>query len=209
MLPGATNDGLYPDPDITFDSLGNLYGMTGSGGTAGYGIVFQLTPHSKETVLYDFTGSSDGGYPGEGVVLSANGVLYGVASYSGVLNASGVVFQLTPPASGGGAWTETALHTFPAFGGDGTTPVSTLALDPSGNLYGTTDYGGSTGCGTVFKLAPPSGGGAWFETVLQDWACANTGSANESRVVYHNGLLYGTTTYLGSADLGQAFTLVP
>ena len=211
-FPGATNDGLYPDPDVTFDSLGNLYGMTGSGGTAGtagYGIVFQLTPHSKETVLYDFTGGSDGGYPGEGVVLGANGVLYGTDSYSGALNASGVVFQLTPPTSGGGAWTETVLHTFPAFGGDGTTPVSTLALDPSGNLYGTTDYGGSTGCGTVFKLAPPSGAGAWTETVLQDWACANTGSANESRVVYHNGLLYGTTVYLGSADLGQAFTLVP
>jgi len=48
-----------------------------------------------------------------------------------------------------------------------------------------------------------------METVLYNWPCVNTGSANESRVVYHNGLLYGTTTYLGSANLGQAFALVP
>ena len=54
-----------------------------------------------------------------------------------------------------------------------------------------------------------SGGGAWTETILEDWACANASTANESRVVYDNGLLYGTTVYLGSANLGQVFTLVP
>lgn len=116
---------------------------------------------------------------------------------------------VTPPTGGKGAWTETVLHTFPAFGRDGKTPGSTLALDPSGNLYGTTDFGGSTNCGTVFKLAPPSGGGAWTVTILEDWACANGSTANESRVVYDNGLLYGTTVYLGTANLGQVFTLVP
>jgi uncharacterized repeat protein (TIGR03803 family) len=208
-FPAYAGDGLTPTPDVIFDSQGNLYGAAGGGGTSGYGMVFQLTPTSKEAVLHDFTGRSDGGYPGGGLVLGANGVLYGAASYSGVLNASGVVFQLTPPTGGKGAWSETVLYTFPAFGRDGTTPGSTLALDQNGNLYGTTDFGGSSNCGTVFKLAPASGGGEWTETILQDWACANSGSTNESRVVYDNGLLYGTTIYLGSKNLGQVFTLVP
>jgi len=179
--------------------------------------VFQLMPPSgsgswKETVLHDFTGGSDGGYPGGTVRVGANGVLYGTGSYSGVANASGVVFELTPPAQSGGAWTETILHTFPAFKGDGTTPASTLAIDPSGNLYGTTDFGGSAacylGCGTIFKLAPPSNGGKWTETVLHD--LGNSGQdPNASIVVFRNGLLYGTTTYLGALDAGSVFTLIP
>ena len=61
----------------------------------------------------------------------------------------------------------------------------------------------------VFKVAPPSGGGAWTESDLHDWPCVSPGNDNESRVVYQNGLLFGTTTYLGSANLGQAFNLVP
>ena len=57
--------------------------------------------------------------------------------------------------------------------------------------------------GIVFKAAPPSGGTARTETVLHNWPCANAGGSNESRVVYYNGLLYGTTTFLGNANLGQ------
>jgi uncharacterized repeat protein (TIGR03803 family) len=92
------------------------------------------------------------------------------------------------------------------------TPASTLALDQNGNLYGTTVFGGSTacylGCGTIFKLAPPSGGGAWTESVLHD--LGNSGQTpNSSIVEFHNGLLFGTTTYLGASDVGSVFTLVP
>ena len=215
-FPRFTHDGTGPSSEITFDSQGNLYGMSG-GGTTGYGTVFQLTPPNgngawKESVLHDFTGGKDGGNPAGTVVVGANGVLYGNASYSGVVNASGVVFQLTPPAQSGGAWTETVLYTFPGFKADATTPATTLAIDGSGNLYGTSVFGGSTacylGCGTVFKLAPPLGGGAWTETVLLD--LGNSGqNPNSSMVVVHNGLLYGTTTYLGASDVGSVFTLVP
>jgi len=215
-FPGFKGDGTGPDAEIVFDGQGNIYGTSG-GGTTGYGTVFQLTPPSgkgawQETVLHQFTGGSDGGSPGGTVTLGPHGVLYGTASYSGVVNASGLVFQLTPPAQSGGAWTETVLHNFPGFKGDATTPASTLAIDPSGNLYGTSVFGGSTacylGCGTVFKLAPPSGGGAWTETVLRD--LGNSGqNPNSSIVQFHNGLLYGTTTYLGASDVGSVFTLVP
>lgn len=184
--------------------------------------MFQLTPPAggsgswTETVIHNFTDGSDGAYPGGGVVLGPNGVLYGTASESGGTTYSGVVFELTPV--GGGQWTETVLHTFPAFKRDGTGPGSTLALDQSGNLYGTTFYGGTTacstpldgniGCGTVFKLAPPSGGGAWTETVLENWP--NNGQfPYETQVEFHNGLLYGTADILGAKKLGSVFTLVP
>jgi hypothetical protein len=216
-FPGFKGDGTGPGSEITFDSQGNIYGVTGSG-TGGYGTVFQLTPPSttggawKETVLHDFTGGNDGGYPGGTVALGPNGVLYGAGSYSGVANASGVIYELTPPKQAGGAWTETVLHTFPAFKGDATTPFTTLAIDQSGNLYGTSVFGGSSacylGCGTIFKLAPPSSGGAWTETILHD--LGNSGqNPNSSIVIFHNGLLYGTTTYLGASDVGSVFTLVP
>ena len=180
-FPAAASDGTGPGGEITLDSGGNIYGFAG-GGTGHYGIAFLLAAGSwTETILHSFTGGNDGGNPGGTLVLGANGTLYGTGSYSGVANASGVVFQLT---SSGGTWTEKVIHTFPAFKGDGTTPGSTMTIDAGGNLYGTTDFGGSTscyeGCGTVFKLAPPSGSGAWTETILHDWA--NSGQTpNESR----------------------------
>jgi uncharacterized repeat protein (TIGR03803 family) len=216
-FPATKADGRVPNSEITFDSDGNLYGMTASGGTSNYGIAYELTGiasgAAQETILHEFTGGSDGGYPGGTLVVGQNGAVYGTASYSGVANASGVVFQLTPPAEPGGAWTETVLHAFPAFKGDGTTPASTMAMGASGNLYGTTDFGGSTacyqGCGTIFKLAPPSGSDRfWTETILDD--LGNSGqNPNGSLVTLHNGLLYGVTTFLGSADVGSVFTLVP
>ena len=209
--------------EIAIDSQGNIFGAAG-GGTTKYGRVIELTPPNgggawKETVLYNFKGSTtDGGDPSGGVLFGANGVLYGTGTFNGVTNPngiyspSGVVYQLTPPQQPGGAWTETVLHSFPAFKKDGTNPDSTLSIDPNGNLYGTTEFGGSNvcgnwGCGAMFKLAPPSGGG-WTETILYNLGNSNQ-NPNSSMVQFHNGLLYGTTTYLGAADLGQVFTLVP
>ena len=121
------------------------------------------------------------------------------------------MFQLTPPGNNGGAWTETVLHRFPGFNGDGTTPSTTLAVDGKGNLYGATVFGGSTacylGCGTIFKMTPLSSG-AWTESVLHD--LGNSGqNPNSSIVQFQSGLLYGTTTYLGASDVGSVFTLVP
>jgi uncharacterized repeat protein (TIGR03803 family) len=82
-------------------------------------------------------------------------------------------------------------------------------FDSHGNLYGTTWGGGSaacyTGCGTIFKLAPPSGGSAWTETVLFSWP----NNPQSSIVVLSNGLLYGTTFNLGAANVGSVFELSP
>jgi hypothetical protein len=211
--PQFKGDGTGPGSEFTFDSQGNIYGFT-AGGTSGYGTAYKLSPPSgkgswTETVLHDFTGGSDGGYPAGTVTLGPNGVLYGVGSYSGVANASGVVFELS---ESGGVWSETVLYTFPGYKGDATTPFATMSIDPSGNLYGTSVGGGSNacylGCGTIFKLSPPSGGGRWAESVLFD--LGNSGqNPNSALVQYHNGLLFGNTTYLGADDVGSIFTLVP
>lgn len=103
-------------------------------------------------------------------------------------------------------------HLHPAFKGDATTPYTTLTIDQNGNLYGTSIFGGSAacneGCGTIFKLSPPSGGGAWTETILHD--LGNSGQdPNGSIVFFHNGLLFGTATYLGADNAGSVFMLVP
>ena len=216
-FPAATGDGHGPNYDIVFDSSGNLYGTTYYGGNSNYGTVFELSPPAvaggawTETILHSFTGASgDGGYPIGGLTLGSDGFVYGTASYSGVANDSGTAFSLTPPAKSGGAWTYKVIHSF-AGGKDGATPATTMTLDASGNLYGTTWNGGSSacylGCGTIFKLEP-GGSGAWTETILHDWA--NSGQDPDASIVtLHDGLLYGTSEFFGAAKDGTVFTMTP
>ncbi len=102
------------------------------------------------------------------LVIGNNGLLYGTAAVGGTSNL-GTVFSLAPPASPGGAWTETVLHNFTG-GTDGSSPLAGVAIGAEGVLYGTTDAGGTKGYGTVFSLTPPtSPGGAWTETVLYNF----------------------------------------
>jgi len=116
--------------------------------------VFKVDDTGKETVLYAFTGWSDGNEPfNENLVLDAKGNLYGTTEQGGDLacNAGygcGTVFQVDATGK------ETVLHSFTGDGGDGVGPLAGLVLDAEGNLYGTTAYGGAYGYGTVFKLTP-------------------------------------------------------
>jgi uncharacterized repeat protein (TIGR03803 family) len=115
-------------------------------------------------VIYSFTAANgDGGYPSASVVLGANGVLYGTTQYGGIASSPcsyygalgcGTVFQLTPPTTPGGVWTEAILHTFSGQNGDGSIPIAGLTLSPSGTLYGTTSGGGNANKGTVFSVTP-------------------------------------------------------
>ena len=165
-LVGA--DGCDPFAGLIVDTAGNLYGTTTRGGTGYYcsfwcGTVFQLTPSAgggwTETVLYNFNGP-DGDFPAAGVVFDAVGNLYGTTEAGGELSTCngsgcGTVFKLMPAAGGG--WAETVLHDFN--GNDGAYPLAGLILDAVGNLYGTTQQGGTgtsctPGCGTVFEITP-------------------------------------------------------
>jgi uncharacterized repeat protein (TIGR03803 family) len=156
------SDGSGPHGLIS-DASGALYGTTTAGGkqdcsrSYGCGIVFKLTPPAaaggswSESVLHSFTGS-DGAEPFAGLIMDAAGALYGTSSGGFGFFDVGTVFRLTPPATAGGAWTESVLY----FSGiDGASPEAGLIMDASGALYGTAAGGANTscegGCGTVFK----------------------------------------------------------
>ena len=165
-------DGSAPIAAVVFGHDGTIYGTTEFGGHncgVGCGTVFHLRPPATicksilcfwtETVLYQFSGSSDGANPGYGqLTFDQAGNVYGTTFFGGV-NAQGVVYELTPS---GGGWTERAIHTFSG-SSDGENPYSSVVLDAAGNLYGTTYAGGAHGYGTVFQLTPSGSGGRQLE----------------------------------------------
>ncbi|MBZ5596909.1 MAG: hypothetical protein LAN83_01190 [Acidobacteriia bacterium] len=201
----GNSDGANPIGGLIFDSGGNLYGTTDYGGTNNFGTVFELRHSSggwTESVLYRFTGGSDGGNPVGGVVLDHEGNLYGT-TYGGGASFGGTVFELTPGSAG---WTESALYSFTG-SIDGSGPSAGLVLDGQGNLYGTTHYGGAHTFGNVFELTPTSGG--WTETVLFNFR-RHSGVYSDAGVILDKaGNLYGTTTEFGAHNFGTVFELTP
>jgi uncharacterized repeat protein (TIGR03803 family) len=213
-------DGGFPYAGVILDHAGNLYGTTVyggnsanncNGGNLNCGVVYKLTPKSgggwTESVLYNFTGGSDGGAPPGGLIFDQSGNLYGTAQESNAGSCSfgcGVAFELTP---NGGSWTESVLHQFR--GRDGGFPAAGLTFDAAGNLYGTTEVDGpGTTNGVVFKLTPNSSGG-WRETVVHAFQ-NRPGSSPRAAVVFDAaGNLYGTTYGDGTATFGSVFEIMP
>jgi uncharacterized repeat protein (TIGR03803 family) len=213
-----SGDGSSPYGGLVFDKAGNLYGTTSSGGASGrYGVVFELKRSRNkwnESLLYQFTGGSDGGYPVAGLTFHG-GKLYGTTEFGGI--GVGVVFELQPVSGG---WKETVLYTFQVHK-DGNEPHAGLIFDKSGNAYGTTSRGGwrycSSGCGAIFQLTPTSGGG-WQETVLYRFNGRGVGDGEYpqgSRLLRDaKGQFYGTTSAGGGTGCngigcGVVFELFP
>ena len=138
-------DGGYPLGGLILS--GNLlFGASGVGGASGYGTVFKMDKTGNETVLYSFTGGADGRYPLTGLVHDSAGNFYGTTEQGGAFH-YGAVFEVDSEGR------ETVLHSF-TYGADGAFPVAGVVLDAAGNLYGTTNNGGTNGEGTVFKIVP-------------------------------------------------------
>jgi hypothetical protein len=121
------------------------------------------------------------------------------------------MFELTPPATPGGDWTETILWAFPASFAKGVRPVGKLVMDARGNLYGTTQLGGinrdQCNCGVVFELVKPtSPGKLWSERVLYNFEAAGTSPGPS--LLLRGGVLYGTTQQIGTDTSGTVFQLV-
>ncbi|HWY56157.1 MAG TPA: choice-of-anchor tandem repeat GloVer-containing protein [Terriglobales bacterium] len=199
----------------------------------------------KEKVLYEFQGQVgqsgvDAAWPTGGVIADAAGNFYGTTFSGGsqpcyvgsdTVYPCGTVFQITPPATKGGAWTETILHNFSTgTSHDGFNPLGGLVSDAKGNLYGTTSLGGNVtnnqlcvgdgvliGCGTVFELTPPAQkGGDWKETILYNFQGGQIhffdGAEPFAGVTLDSqGNLYGTTRRGGDTDgySGIAYRLSP
>jgi uncharacterized repeat protein (TIGR03803 family) len=152
-------DGEYPADGVIFDQSGNLYGATVEGGSGAGGTVYELSPSNGSwtlSTLYSFTSLPNGCGPSGSLVMDAAGNLYGTTYCAGTYE-FGSVFKLTPTPKP--PWTYTSLHDFTG-GSDGGNSTSNVTFDASGNLYGTTVYGGTlggcggAGCGVVWEITP-------------------------------------------------------
>ena len=209
------NDGSSPFSGLVFDKAGNLYGTTsygggtGCGGT-GCGTVYELTPSGSgwtERIIYSFQGGSDGAQADGGLIFDQSGNLYG-GTYDGGSGGGGTVYELTPS---NGGWTFSVLYSFV---GTQWGLVNQLTMDPAGNLYGTTQYGGANGAGNVFELTPS--GGSWVYTDLHDFTYGGDGGVPKgSLILDSSGNLYGTTfggganPCSGGYGCGVVFELTP
>ncbi len=141
-------DGGIPTGGVVLDSARNVYGTTSSGGSGSLngvqdGVVFMLDPAGNETVLYNFTGLSDGGTPDGWLLRDSAGNLYGTTFYGGL--GAGVIYKVDITGK------ESVLYAFE--GGDaGGDPVAGVTRDSAGNFYGTTVNGGTGSVGTAFEL---------------------------------------------------------
>ena len=166
----------------------------------GCGIIFKLTPTTTgqwtEAVLHHFSGATDGGNPGAGLVRDSAGNLYGTSAFGGSGNA-GTVYKLSHTSTG---WKLTVLHAF-AGAADGVNPLCPLAFDSLGNLYGTAYNGGTKGVGIVFKLLPQTTG-AWKEQILHTFLGGPTDGAHPFSggvTLDRSGNVYGSTFMGGPA----------
>jgi uncharacterized repeat protein (TIGR03803 family) len=212
----GTGDGMSPSAGLTMDRGGNFYGTTVHGG-AGFGTVFKLSHAGSGWVLntlYTFQGTADGANPQARVVFGPDGALYGTTT-SGGQNLNGTVFRLTPPLSVCKAvscpWTLTTLYRFTG-GLDGGNPeFGDLVFDAAGNIFGTTNNGGHTGCsfgpcGVVYKLT--RAGNSWTHSLVYSFSGALDGSNPFSGVVIgSDGSLYGTAAFGGPSFGGTVYKL--
>ncbi|HEX4158897.1 MAG TPA: choice-of-anchor tandem repeat GloVer-containing protein [Rhizomicrobium sp.] len=203
-------DGGYPYCTPIFDKSGNIYGTTLNGGNAGNGVVFELSPPVggkswTETVLHSFDDADDGAEPRIGVIMDGAGNLYGTTESGGSIG-YGAIFEVSP--QGGGSWAESVIYNFDFSPNGGSPGYSGLVLDASGNLYGTTQTGGTAENGVAFELSP-QGGGNWTESVLHTFQGAPDGAQPEAGLLPGaDGDLYGTTFYGGdAADSGTVFRI--
>jgi uncharacterized repeat protein (TIGR03803 family) len=193
-------DGSYPTSPLAIDASGTLYGTTSNGGNDGFGAVFTLSRSGNtwsKNMIYSFSGP-DGEQP-NAVTLDAAGSVYGTTLSGGTDNV-GTVFELS---QSGGVWTESALYSFTYSTGE--YPYAGVTLDAAGNLYGTTNYGGSGTdcspgtCGAVYELQ--NANGMWTESILYSFLGGEDGSFPYAGVTLDAaGNLYGTTAFGGGGS---------
>jgi len=188
-------DGTNPYSPMILDSAGNLYGTTLTGGIGG-GTVFELDTAGHETILHYFDPSNGDGRCPEGLVFDSQGNLYGSTNYGGT-NDRGLIYELV---NSGGTWSENILYRF-AGGDDGSQPLGALVFDSAGNLYGTTQIGGTFSKGTVFELTPSG-----QKVVLHNINTHEGFRPNGGLIFDDSGNLYGTAQG-GALGYGSVFKL--
>jgi uncharacterized repeat protein (TIGR03803 family) len=178
-------DGWHPHDVLIQGANGNFYGTTKHGGANADGTIFEITPKGSLRVLHSFD-STDGAKPTDGLILATDGNFYGTTGAGGDLSCQpptgcGTIFRITP------AGVLTTLYTFSG-GTEGETPVAGLIQASNGNFYGTTQFGGAKGQGTVFQF---TSGGAL--TTLYTFYKTAGAQPTAGLIQATDGNLYGTT----------------
>jgi uncharacterized repeat protein (TIGR03803 family) len=196
LVSFSGRDGIDPEGTLVQGADGNFYGTTADGGRSlQNGTVFRMTTNGTLNTLYSFTGGNDGASPVAGLMRGADGNFYGTTEYGGT-NGSGTVFKIMTNG------TLSTLYSFTG-GGDGANPAAGLVLGTDGNFYGTAEYGGANGSGTVFKITP---GGVL--TLVYTFTGGDDGAYPDSALVQGtDGNFYGTTSSGGAHGNGAIFRL--
>jgi uncharacterized repeat protein (TIGR03803 family) len=195
-------NGSNPHAGLIIDSLGNLYGTTsGISDASDDGTVFEIASGSGTiTTLASFDGAN-GSTPYACLLMDAGGNLYGTTAEGGP-DGDGTVFELSPQANvAPTAHTLQDLAAFTGIGTMGSNPQAGLFVDSSGNLYGTTAWGGANGDGTIFEVASGSG----TITTLASFNGANGSNPEAGLFMDSGGNLYGTTSSGGANGYGTVF----
>jgi len=203
-------DGTAPSAGMTIAADGTMYSTTPDGGAFGAGTVFSLKKTSKgwkQTVIQNLNGSSNGGFPYEGLMMDTAGNLYGAAPTGGT-SGQGVIYRLSLTKKG---WVDTVLHSFTGQNGDGAGLYwIDLISDKSGNIYGATSFGGTNGTGTVWELVYSETKKTYSESILYEFGASGSGDGNNpygGLAMDSKGNLYGTTLYGGPSNIGTFYKL--
>ena len=189
-------DGANPYGELIKGADGNFYGLTNVGGTSGYGTIFKITPAGTFTVIKHLV-SANGSNPRGHLVIGADGNFYG-ATYAGGANGYGTIFKMTP------AGILTVLHSLSS-AADGANCYGSLVKGSDNNFYGTTNGGGTTGQGTIFKITP-----AGVYTVLRQMNQATDGGHSQSDLIQAtDGNFYGMAYSGGPNFSGTIFKITP
>ncbi len=194
VFTGAANDGKYPSyTNLVTDGHGTFYGVTQAGGSTGHGVVYKITRTGKFTLLYSFAGGTADGCNALGTpYLDKYGNLYGTTSSCGA-SGLGTVWKLTSTGI------ETVLHSFAGGTADGEYPLAGVVEDVNGNLYGSTETGGSANLGTVYRVSQTG-----KFTLLHSFTGPD-GEYPYGGFVLRNGALYGTAQNGGSIGYGSVW----
>jgi len=198
--PGVNFDGFGPEGSLLLDGAGNLYGTTTGGGMLGGGLgtLYKIDASGNYSILYSFgQTATDALVPQAGVIMDSNGILYG-ATTGGGLYGDGTVYTFNT-ATG----VETVLYSFGATSIDGNQPKWELTMDSFGNLFGTTQLGGTNNLGTVFVVTPDG-----VESIVMSFdALVNGACPQAGLLIDSTGNLYGTTVNGGGPGWGTVFEI--
>lgn len=206
---GGDPNGYHPQAGLVLGADGNFYGTTEAGGPANCGTIFQISPAGALTTIYSFTGGSDGGNPATSLTLGGDGNFYGTTYGSfGLGSAStGSVFRVTPAGALTTIYRFSALAKGSFDNSDGAFPNGSLVLGSDGNLYGTTEYGGANGVGTVFRIT--LAGALKTICAFDDAVTTNSFGPAGALAQGSDGNFYGTTAGLYGANSGTIYQVTP